>query len=47
MDLYRTNVQDKLGFTVCYRTDDEDETGIYVSEVSCVMKIAIFVVVNV
>ncbi|XP_056112194.1 E3 ubiquitin-protein ligase PDZRN3-B isoform X2 [Rhinichthys klamathensis goyatoka] len=33
VDLYRTNVQDKLGFTVCYRTDDEDETGIYVSEI--------------
>lgn len=47
MDLYRTNVHDKLGFTVCYRTDDEDETGIYVSEVSCIMKIAIFVIVNV
>lgn len=47
MDLYRTNIQDKLGLTVCYRTDDEDETGIYVSEVSCVMKVAIFVIVNV
>ncbi|XP_065135860.2 E3 ubiquitin-protein ligase PDZRN3-B isoform X3 [Paramisgurnus dabryanus] len=33
VDLYRTNVQDKLGLTVCYRTDDEDETGIYVSEI--------------
>uniref|UniRef100_A0A6Q2YUM9 RING-type E3 ubiquitin transferase n=1 Tax=Esox lucius TaxID=8010 RepID=A0A6Q2YUM9_ESOLU len=33
VDLYRANVQDKLGLTVCYRTDDEDETGIYVSEI--------------
>lgn len=47
MDLYRTNIQDKLGLTVCYRTDDEDETGIYVSEVSYVMKVAIFVIANV
>ncbi|KAJ8361257.1 hypothetical protein SKAU_G00177820 [Synaphobranchus kaupii] len=33
VDLYRVNIQDKLGLTVCYRTDDEDETGIYVSEI--------------
>ncbi|KAK6321645.1 E3 ubiquitin-protein ligase PDZRN3-B-like isoform X2 [Coregonus clupeaformis] len=33
VDLYRDNIQDKLGLTVCYRTDDEDETGIYVSEI--------------
>ena len=33
VDLYRVNTQDKLGLTICYRTDDEDETGIYVSEV--------------
>ncbi|KAL4655903.1 E3 ubiquitin-protein ligase PDZRN3 [Arapaima gigas] len=33
VDLYRLNSQDKLGLTVCYRTDDEDETGIYVSEI--------------
>uniref|UniRef100_A0AAY4DEL4 RING-type E3 ubiquitin transferase n=1 Tax=Denticeps clupeoides TaxID=299321 RepID=A0AAY4DEL4_9TELE len=33
VDLYRSNIQDKLGLTVCYRTDDEDETGIYVSEI--------------
>ncbi|XP_051997397.1 E3 ubiquitin-protein ligase PDZRN3-B-like isoform X2 [Xyrauchen texanus] len=33
VDLYRTKIQDKLGLTVCYRTDDEDETGIYVSEI--------------
>ncbi|XP_014345691.1 E3 ubiquitin-protein ligase PDZRN3-B isoform X2 [Latimeria chalumnae] len=33
VDLYRLNSQDKLGLTVCYRTDDEDDTGIYVSEI--------------
>uniref|UniRef100_A0A8C5R4W2 PDZ domain containing ring finger 3 n=2 Tax=Leptobrachium leishanense TaxID=445787 RepID=A0A8C5R4W2_9ANUR len=33
IDLYRLNGQDKLGLTVCYRTDDEDDTGIYVSEI--------------
>ncbi|XP_059426603.1 E3 ubiquitin-protein ligase PDZRN3-B isoform X1 [Carassius carassius] len=33
VELYRTNIQDKLGLTVCYRTDDEDETGIYVTEI--------------
>lgn len=34
VDLYRANIQDKLGLTICYRTDDEDEAGIYISEVS-------------
>uniref|UniRef100_A0A8V0ZKD6 PDZ domain containing ring finger 3 n=1 Tax=Gallus gallus TaxID=9031 RepID=A0A8V0ZKD6_CHICK len=33
VDLHRVNSQDKLGLTVCYRTDDEDDTGIYVSEI--------------
>ncbi|XP_055503676.1 E3 ubiquitin-protein ligase PDZRN3-B isoform X2 [Leucoraja erinacea] len=33
VDLYRLPGKDKLGLTVCYRTDDEDDTGIYVSEV--------------
>ncbi|XP_075997241.1 E3 ubiquitin-protein ligase PDZRN3-B isoform X2 [Genypterus blacodes] len=33
VDLYRANIQDKLGLTICYRTDDEDETGIYISEI--------------
>ncbi|XP_029105532.1 E3 ubiquitin-protein ligase PDZRN3-B-like [Scleropages formosus] len=33
VDLYKLSSQDKLGLTLCYRTDDEDETGIYVSEV--------------
>lgn len=27
------NSQDKFGLTVCYRTDDEDDIGIYISEV--------------
>ncbi|OCT87415.1 hypothetical protein XELAEV_18021110mg [Xenopus laevis] len=31
--LCRINSQDRLGLTVFYRTDDEDDTGIYVSEV--------------
>lgn len=26
--------QEKLGLTLCYRTDDEDDIAIYVSEVS-------------
>ncbi|XP_070702606.1 E3 ubiquitin-protein ligase PDZRN3-B isoform X2 [Pempheris klunzingeri] len=33
VDLYRANTQDKLGLTICYRTDDEDEAGIYISEI--------------
>ncbi|XP_027787741.2 E3 ubiquitin-protein ligase PDZRN3 [Marmota flaviventris] len=33
VDLYRINSQDKLGLTVCYRTDDEDDIGIYISEI--------------
>ncbi|NXY88093.1 PZRN3 ligase, partial [Alcedo cyanopectus] len=33
VDLHRANSQDKLGLTVCYRTDDEDDMGIYVSEI--------------
>ncbi|XP_059571810.1 E3 ubiquitin-protein ligase PDZRN3 isoform X1 [Alligator mississippiensis] len=33
VDLHRANSQDKLGLTVCYRTDDEDDIGIYVSEI--------------
>lgn len=33
VDLYRANIHDKLGLTICYRTDDEDEAGIYISEV--------------
>ncbi|XP_052575958.1 E3 ubiquitin-protein ligase PDZRN3 isoform X1 [Peromyscus californicus insignis] len=31
--LCRMNSQDKLGLTVCYRTDDEDDVGIYISEI--------------
>ncbi|XP_078273065.1 PDZ domain-containing RING finger protein 4-like isoform X1 [Rhinoraja longicauda] len=34
VELSRISIQEKLGLTVCYRTDDdEDDTGIYVSEV--------------
>ncbi|XP_061642512.1 E3 ubiquitin-protein ligase PDZRN3-B isoform X1 [Phyllopteryx taeniolatus] len=33
VDLYRAKIQDKLGLTICYRTDDEDEAGIYISEI--------------
>nr|XP_015090105.2 E3 ubiquitin-protein ligase PDZRN3 [Vicugna pacos] len=33
VDLYRVNSQDKLGLTVCYRTDDEEDIGIYISEI--------------
>ncbi|TWW61529.1 E3 ubiquitin-protein ligase PDZRN3-B [Takifugu flavidus] len=33
VDLYRDNIQEKLGLTICYRTDDEDEAGIYISEI--------------
>nr|XP_017496734.2 PDZ domain-containing RING finger protein 4 isoform X2 [Manis javanica]XP_036865777.1 PDZ domain-containing RING finger protein 4 isoform X1 [Manis javanica] len=33
VELCRVNSQEKLGLTVCYRTDDEEDTGIYVSEI--------------
>uniref|UniRef100_A0A8C3G9M7 PDZ domain containing RING finger 3b n=1 Tax=Cyclopterus lumpus TaxID=8103 RepID=A0A8C3G9M7_CYCLU len=33
VDLYRAHIRDKLGLTICYRTDDEDEAGIYISEI--------------
>ncbi|KAG7454729.1 hypothetical protein MATL_G00262900 [Megalops atlanticus] len=33
VELCRLNSQEKLGLTVCYRTDDEEDIGIYVSEV--------------
>lgn len=33
MELCRQNSQEKLGLTLCYRTDDEEDTGIYVSQV--------------
>ncbi|XP_051912865.1 PDZ domain-containing protein 4-like isoform X2 [Hippocampus zosterae] len=32
--LYKSSQQEKLGLTVCYRTDDEDNMGIYVGEVN-------------
>ncbi|XP_060890030.1 PDZ domain-containing protein 4-like isoform X2 [Labrus mixtus] len=34
VELYKSSQQDKLGLTVCYRTDDEDYLGIYVGEVN-------------
>lgn len=33
MELYKSRQQDKLGLTVCYRTDEEEDLGIYVGEV--------------
>ncbi|KAM9705161.1 PDZ domain-containing RING finger protein 4 [Menidia menidia] len=33
VELCRQNCQEKLGLTLCYRTDDEEDTGIYVSQV--------------
>ncbi|MEJ1271335.1 hypothetical protein NN561_002171 [Cricetulus griseus] len=33
VELCRVSSQEKLGLTVCYRTDDEEDMGIYVSEV--------------
>ncbi|XP_066580016.1 PDZ domain-containing RING finger protein 4 [Amia ocellicauda] len=33
VELCRRNSQEKLGLTLCYRTDDEEDIGIYVSEV--------------
>ena len=38
VELCRVNSQEKLGLTVCYRTDDEEDTGIYVSEVRNAME---------
>ncbi|XP_069501488.1 PDZ domain-containing protein 4 isoform X2 [Ambystoma mexicanum] len=34
VELYKSSHQDKLGLTVCYRTDDEEDLGIYVGEVN-------------
>lgn len=33
VELYKSSHRDKLGLMVCYRTDDEDDVGIYVGEV--------------
>lgn len=33
VELYKSSQQEKLGLTVCYRTEDEDDLGIYVGEV--------------
>ncbi|XP_077425673.1 PDZ domain-containing protein 4-like isoform X2 [Vanacampus margaritifer] len=34
VELYKSRHQDKLGLTVCYRTDDEEDLGIYIGEVN-------------
>ncbi|KAL1020561.1 hypothetical protein UPYG_G00001700 [Umbra pygmaea] len=34
VELYKSSQQDKLGLTVCYRTEDEEDLGIYVGEVN-------------
>lgn len=34
VELFRLNSQEKLGLTLCYRTDEEEDVAIYVSEVS-------------
>ncbi|KAM4662042.1 PDZ domain-containing protein 4 isoform 2-T2 [Discoglossus pictus] len=34
VELCKSTHQDKLGLTVCYRTDDEEDLGIYVGEVN-------------
>lgn len=31
--LYKSSQQEKLGLTVCYRTDEDEDQGIYVGEV--------------
>lgn len=33
VELCKLRQQDKLGLTVCYRTDDEEDLGIYIGEV--------------
>ncbi|XP_053706184.1 PDZ domain-containing protein 4-like isoform X2 [Synchiropus splendidus] len=33
VELYKSSQQEKLGLTVCYRTEDEEDLGIYVGEV--------------
>ena len=42
VDLQRMSARDKLGLTLCYRTD-EDETGVYVSEVTDTGRIYIII----
>ncbi|XP_072553044.1 PDZ domain-containing protein 4 [Salminus brasiliensis] len=34
VELYKSREQEKLGLTVCYRTEDEEDLGIYVGEVN-------------
>ncbi len=43
IELCRMNSQEKLGLTLCYRTDDEEDTGIFVGQVgSCTFLIIIW-----
>uniref|UniRef100_A0A4W5L591 PDZ domain containing ring finger 4 n=1 Tax=Hucho hucho TaxID=62062 RepID=A0A4W5L591_9TELE len=41
VELCRLNSQEKLGLTLCYRTDDEEDTAIYISHVSTTTTITI------
>ncbi|XP_037101645.1 PDZ domain-containing protein 4-like [Syngnathus acus] len=34
VELYKSHQEEKLGLTVCYKADDEDQLGIYVGEVN-------------
>uniref|UniRef100_A0A8I3WMQ1 Isocitrate dehydrogenase [NAD] subunit, mitochondrial n=1 Tax=Callithrix jacchus TaxID=9483 RepID=A0A8I3WMQ1_CALJA len=34
VELYKSSHRDKLGLMVCYRTDDEEDLGIYVGEIN-------------
>ncbi|MEQ2315340.1 PDZ domain-containing RING finger protein 4, partial [Ameca splendens] len=34
VELCRLSTQEKLGLTLCYRTDEDEDVAIYVSEVS-------------
>uniref|UniRef100_A0A8C9NWS4 PDZ domain containing 4 n=1 Tax=Spermophilus dauricus TaxID=99837 RepID=A0A8C9NWS4_SPEDA len=34
VELYKSSHRDKLGLMVCYRTDDEEDLGIYIGEVN-------------
>jgi len=37
VELCRMNSQEKLGLTLCYRTDDEEDTAIFVGQVSILL----------
>lgn len=44
--MYKSSQQDKLGLTVCYRTDDEEDQGIYIGEVSDHMRLNAILLLN-